>query len=75
MPGDCHYLEGNANAKRRVNHARELLKQIGLEAERVQMFNLSSAMAGRFVDITTEMTQTIEGLGPNPLRDKVTSDD
>ncbi len=56
-------------------HVQALLKQIGLEPERVQMFNLSSAMAGRFVDITTEMTQTIEGLGPNPLKDKVTSDD
>jgi coenzyme F420-reducing hydrogenase delta subunit len=45
-----------------------LLKEIGLEPERVRMFNLSSAMAGQFVTAATEMTQQIEGLGPNPLK-------
>jgi F420-non-reducing hydrogenase iron-sulfur subunit len=68
MPGDCHYLEGNANAKRRVGRLQELLTQIGLEAERVQMVNMSSAMAGQFVAAAAQMSQTIAELGPNPLR-------
>jgi F420-non-reducing hydrogenase iron-sulfur subunit len=68
MPGDCHYLEGNVSAKRRVGRLQELLTQIGLEAERVQMVNMSSAMAGQFVDAATQMRQTIAELGPNPLR-------
>jgi F420-non-reducing hydrogenase iron-sulfur subunit len=68
MPGDCHYLEGNANARRRVEHIRKLLEQIGLEAQRVQMYNLSSAMAGQFVIAAKEMTEQIATLGPNPLR-------
>jgi len=68
MPGDCHYLEGNANAKRRVETIRQLLKDIGLEPERARMFNLSSAMAGQFAAIATEMTEQVEALGPNPLR-------
>lgn len=69
LPGDCHYLDGNANAKRRVGRLQALLKEIGLEPERVQMFNLSSAMAGRFVEITTEMTEKIESFGINPLKE------
>ena len=69
MPGDCHYLEGNANAKRRIEHVQELLGNIGLEPERVQMFNLSAAMAGEFVRITEEMNERIKTLGPNPLRE------
>jgi F420-non-reducing hydrogenase iron-sulfur subunit len=69
MPGDCHYLEGNANAKRRIGHVQELLGNIGLEPERVQMFNLSAAMAGEFVRITEEMNERIKTLGPNPLRE------
>jgi F420-non-reducing hydrogenase iron-sulfur subunit len=68
MPGDCHYLEGNANAKRRVERLQELLAQIGLEAERVQMVNVSSAMASQFVAAAAQMSQAIAALGPNPLR-------
>ena len=68
MPGDCHYLEGNVSAKRRVGRLQELLTQIGLEAERVQMVNMSSAMAGQFVEAAEQMCQTIAELGPNPLR-------
>jgi F420-non-reducing hydrogenase iron-sulfur subunit len=68
MPGDCHYLEGNVSAKRRVGRLQELLAQIGLEAERVQMVNMSSAMASQFVEAAAQMSQTIAELGPNPLR-------
>jgi F420-non-reducing hydrogenase iron-sulfur subunit len=45
-----------------------LLQQIGLETERVRMFNLSSAMAGAFAAAVTEMTGQVEALGPSPLR-------
>ena len=68
MPGDCHYLEGNANARRRVEYIQKLLAEIGLEGQRVQMYNLSSAMAGQFVAAAKEMTEQITTLGPNPLR-------
>lgn len=70
MPGDCHYLEGNVNARRRVERIQALLKEIGLEPERVQMFNLSSAMAGRFVEITKEMVDKVGMVGENPLKVK-----
>ena len=53
---------------------QDVLRSIGLEPERVQMFNLSSAMAGRFAEATKEMTEKIEKLGVNPLR-KVTSNE
>jgi F420-non-reducing hydrogenase iron-sulfur subunit len=68
MPGDCHYLEGNANARRRVAYLQKLLEQIGLEGERVRMYNLSSAMAGQFAAAAKEMTEQVTNLGPNPLR-------
>jgi F420-non-reducing hydrogenase iron-sulfur subunit len=75
MPGDCHYLEGNATAKRRVRRIRLLLEQIGLESERVCMFNMSSAMAGQFVQAAEEMTAKVKDLGPNPLRPSRDGDD
>lgn len=47
---------------------QELLKEIGLEPERVQMFHMSSAMAGQFVSFTQEMIAKVEELGLNPMR-------
>jgi len=32
------------------------------------MYNLSSAMAQRFAQAATEMTERIRAMGPNPLR-------
>jgi F420-non-reducing hydrogenase iron-sulfur subunit len=47
---------------------KELLNHIGLEQERIKMYNLSAAMANKFVEIALEMTEEIQNLGPNPLR-------
>lgn len=68
MPGDCHFLEGNLNARRRVEALQKLLQAIGLEADRVRMFNLSSAMAAEFAEAVRTMREQIAKLGPNPLR-------
>jgi coenzyme F420-reducing hydrogenase delta subunit len=75
LPGDCHYLEGNENAKRRVEQMQTLLGQIGLDPKRVRMFNMSSAMAVQFAEATKEMTEAITALGPNPLREDQATDD
>jgi len=66
--GDCHYLVGNLHAKTRVKRAKEILDTVGLGAERVAMYNLSSGEGGRFVEIVTEMTNKILELGPSPIR-------
>ena len=50
---------------------KDVLKNIGLEPERVRMYHLSSAMAGQFAEATKEMTEKVEALGPNPLRVRV----
>ena len=68
LEGGCHFLEGNLRARRRVARAKQLLGEIGLEPERLEMFNLSSAEGGRFAEIVTTMVQRLEQLGPSPLR-------
>ena len=68
LEGDCHYQQGNLNAKRRVEYVKALLKQIGLEPERVRMFNLSSAMARQWAEAVAEMDAQVCKLKPNPLR-------
>lgn len=67
MPGDCHFMMGNVQAKRRVEYIGELLTQIGLEQERLRFYNMSSAMGNRFAEAATEMDAAIRELGPSPL--------
>jgi coenzyme F420-reducing hydrogenase delta subunit len=68
LESNCHYQQGNSNAKRRVNYVKTLLKQIGLEPDRVRMFNMSSAMGKQWAEAVTEMDDQVRKIGPNPLR-------
>ena len=68
LEGGCHFVEGNLRARKRVERARQMLAEIGLEPERLEMFNLSSAEGGRFAEIVTEMSERLRRLGPSPLR-------
>lgn len=68
LEGGCHFLEGNLRARRRVERAKQLLAEIGIEPQRLEMFNLSSAEGPRFAEIVTEMSQRLARLGPSPLR-------
>ncbi len=70
LEGQCHYLEGNLRAKRRVAYVKKLLAEVEIEPERLDMFNLSSAMGGRFAEIVEEMTERITKLGPTYISRK-----
>jgi coenzyme F420-reducing hydrogenase delta subunit len=64
LEGQCHFLEGNTRAKKRVAYVKKLLAEVQIESERLEMYNLSSAMGSRFAEITEEMTDRITKLGP-----------
>jgi len=67
-PGDCHYLEGNYKALRRVPLLREMLKQLGIEEERLRLDWVSASEGDRFAHIVKEMTEKIKELGPLSIR-------
>lgn len=68
LEGECHFIEGNLKTKKKVAAVRKLLVEAGIAADRVRMFNLSSAMGPRFAEIATEMTAAVRRLGPNTIR-------
>ncbi len=68
LEGGCHFQEGNLRARRRVERAKQLMEELGLEPERLDMFNLSSAEGARFAEIVTEMNERVRRLGLSPLR-------
>ena len=68
LEGECHFLSGNLRAKKRVGHVQGVLAALGINPARLQMYNLSAAMGGRFVEIAQEMTEKVRALGPSPIK-------
>jgi F420-non-reducing hydrogenase iron-sulfur subunit len=62
--GDCHYQEGNYKTMRRIPILRKLLKQFGIEPERVRLEWISASEGRRYADIVSEFTEQIRKLGP-----------
>ena len=68
LEGDCHFMEGNLFAKRRVKRVKGILDKVGLDSGRIEMYNLSAGMGGRFAEIVNEMDERVRALGPSPIR-------
>ena len=68
LEGECHYLSGNLKARKRVQYVKKVLEEIGVEPERVEMFNLSAGEGPRFAEIALEMHNRIRELGPTPVK-------
>jgi F420-non-reducing hydrogenase iron-sulfur subunit len=63
-PGDCHYIEGNYKAARRMPLLKKMLSQLGIEEGRVRLDWVSAAEGARFASIVNGMTDMIKELGP-----------
>ncbi len=63
-PGDCHYQEGNVNALRRFHLLRPMLRELGIEDERVRLEWISAAEGDRVQKVCNELTDQVRALGP-----------
>lgn len=68
LEGECHFISGNIKARKRVAQVKKILEEIGVEPERVEMFNLSAGEGPRFAAIANEMHNRIKELGPSPVK-------
>ncbi|MBM7855633.1 coenzyme F420-reducing hydrogenase delta subunit [Desulfohalotomaculum tongense] len=68
LEGDCHFLKGNIRARKRVEYIQKILSELGIEPERLAMYNLSGAQGDRFAEIADEFTARIKKLGPSPVK-------
>jgi F420-non-reducing hydrogenase iron-sulfur subunit len=69
--GDCHYVSGNLFARKRVERLKGILKEVGLEPERLEMVHVSASEGPKFAAVAQEMTDRAYRLGPNPVRREV----
>jgi len=50
LEDQCHFIDGNKDAKRRVELAKRALDLMGIGGHRLQFFNISSAEGEKFVE-------------------------
>lgn len=63
-PGDCHYVSGNYKTLKRVVLLQALLKDLGIDPQRLQLEWISASEGQRFADSVTAFTRRIRALGP-----------
>jgi F420-non-reducing hydrogenase iron-sulfur subunit len=63
-PGDCHYQEGNYKTLRRVELLRAVLRDLGVEDERLRLEWISAAEGEKVQRVCNEMTEELRRLGP-----------
>jgi F420-non-reducing hydrogenase iron-sulfur subunit len=63
-PGDCHYQEGNYKAYRRYVLLKKMLKQFGIEEDRLRLEWISASEGDRVQKVMNEMAEQVKRLGP-----------
>ncbi len=66
-PGDCHYTFGNKSGQEAVETAIVMAEMAGLNGDRIHLQWVSASEGALFARTVEEFTDTIIGLGPNPL--------
>ncbi len=59
----CHYEVGSPIAEKKVELARTLLEEYGIEPERLEMFNMVFIEGDKFAEAAHMMTERLEELG------------
>ena len=63
-PGDCHYIEGNYKALRRVRLLKRMLKDMGIEEERFRLEWISASEGDKVKAAINDMVEKVRALGP-----------
>ncbi|MEX2143808.1 MAG: hydrogenase iron-sulfur subunit [Anaerolineales bacterium] len=63
-PGECHYIEQNYKALRRVSLLKRVLQPMGVEPGRIKLVWASAAEGMRLAKAITEFVEEVRALGP-----------
>ena len=73
--GECDYETGNLVAARNVKYTQEVLKIAGISPDRIQIFHCSAAEGQKFQEEVTRVSEIIEKLGKNPIKESLDSEE
>ena len=60
--GSCHFIHGNLRAKKRVQYAARLLREAGVDPQRLEMYHIAASQGPLFARTCREFTDRIEAL-------------
>ena len=60
LKDQCHYIDGNLIAERRIDHSKKALKVLGMDPDRLEMIFNSAGMPREFVQFMNEFTERIK---------------
>ncbi len=68
-PGDCHYINGNLKAEKRIPGVKKILEQFGFDPDRLRLRWIGASEGPEFQQNMTEFVDTIKKLGPGQAQD------
>ena len=68
LPSDCHYISGNFKAMRRINLLRRVLKDFGIEPQRLRLEWISASEGDKFAAVVRNMVEDLKKLGPSHVK-------
>jgi len=63
-PGDCHYMEGNMFARRRLGLMKDLMEFVGVDPRRFQMSWVSASEPNKWKEVVEKLVEETRELGP-----------
>jgi coenzyme F420-reducing hydrogenase delta subunit len=66
--GDCHYLEGNYKAAKRMFLLKSVLKDLGIEDKRLRMTFVSASEGAKWAKVVEDVVKVVTELGPSPIK-------
>ncbi len=63
-PGDCHYMEGNMYARRRMGIFKDMLEYVGINPNRFQMSWVSASEPAKWKEVVEKLVEDTRELGP-----------
>ena len=63
----CHNVKGSERAAKRVEAVKDAMSELGVEADRVEMYHMERGLHPEFVDAAREMNERILKMGPSPF--------
>ncbi|MBW2029810.1 MAG: hydrogenase iron-sulfur subunit [Deltaproteobacteria bacterium] len=67
-PGDCHYINGNLKARRRVKLLKEILPRFGFDEKRLRLTWIGASEGVDFARTVKELVEEIKAIGPGEAR-------
>ncbi len=66
--GDCHYVKGNYKTHKRVILLKKMMKEFGLEPERLRLEWISASEGTKVKQVINDMVAELKKFGPSPIK-------